>query len=228
MRIVSSKRITLSTPVPVYDLSVPGTENFALANGAIVHNCRDRRTQAVLPLKGKPLNPIDTPQAKINSNTEIVSLLAALGVDLNSKSSEPKINYGKVILMADADVDGQHINTLLQAILWKYVPHLFARGCIYSVRSPLFKANHKGKTVFGMTKEEIYKQLGTKNVDCTYLKGWGELNDEDLVVAIQPGIRTLIKIDPPNREQAAKFLQLMGSCPSYRKQMLGIELAKDE
>jgi len=196
--------------------------------GGGVRRIRDRRTQAVLPLKGKPLNPIDTPQAKINSNTEIVSLLAALGVDLNSKSSEPKINYGKVILMADADVDGQHINTLLQAILWKYVPHLFAKGCIYSVRSPLFKANHKGKTVFGMTKEEIYKQLGTKNVDCTYLKGWGELNDEDLVVAIQPGIRTLIKIDPPNREQAAKFLQLMGSCPSYRKQMLGIELAKDE
>ncbi len=223
---LSSKLAGIQGNAPVEERELYLVEGDSAGGG--IKRIRDRRTQAIFPCRGKPLNPIDTPQAKVNANAEIVSILAALGVDLNSNSNEPKINYGKVILLADSDVDGNHINTIWQAILWKYVPHLFKKGCVYSVLSPLYKAVHKGKVVFGMTKEDIYKQLGSRSVECTYLKGWGELNDEDLTIAVQPGVRTLIKIEPPNREQAAEFLRLMGSSPAYRKQLLGVELSKDQ
>lgn len=223
---LSSKLAQIQGNTPVEQRELFLVEGDSAGGG--LKRIRDRRTQAIFACRGKPLNPIDTPQARVNDNAEIVSILAALGVDLTSESNEPKVNYGKVILLADADVDGKHINTIWQAVLWKYVPHLFHKGCIYSVRSPLYKANHKGKILFGMTKDEIYKQAGTQNLNCTYLKGWGELNDEDLIVAIEPGIRTLISIQPPDKQQAQKFLQLMGSSPAYRKQMLGAEMEKEQ
>lgn len=223
---ISSKLAAIQGNTPVEKRELYLVEGDSAAGG--IKRIRDRRTQAIFACRGKPLNPIDTPMTTVTANAEIVSILAALGVDLQGKSNEPAVHYGKVIMLADADVDGMHINTIWQAILWKYVPHLFHRGHIYSVQSPLYKAVHKGKVVFGMTEEEIYKKLGTKSVDCTYLKGWGELNDEDLSIAVQPGVRTLIKLAPPDKAQAARFHNLMGSSPAYRKQLLGLELAKDE
>lgn len=228
---VTTAKKTLSTKLAAIQGNTPVTkrelylvEGDSAAGG--LKRMRDRKTQAIFPCRGKPLNPIGETQTKVNSNVEIVGILAALGVNLNSKSDTPPIEYGKVIMLADADVDGMHINTIWQAVIYKYVPHLFEQGCVYSVRSPLYKAHYKGKTIFGMTKDEIYKKLGTRKVDCTYLKGWGELNDEDLAVAITPGVRVLIKIAPPDRKQAKEFMALMGSDPSYRKQMLGVEVAK--
>lgn len=223
---LSDKLAAIQGNAPAEQRELYLVEGDSAAGG--IKRIRDRRTQAIFACRGVPLNPVDTKADKVSNNVEIVSILAALGVDLQAESNDPKVNFGKVIMLADADVDGMHINTIWQAILWQYVPHLFHKGCIYSVRSPLYKATHKGKVVFGMTKDEIYKQLGTKSVDCTYLKGWGELNDEDLTIAVQPGIRTLIKVAPPTKDQAAKFKQLMGSSPAYRKQMLGLELAKDQ
>lgn len=222
---LSSKLAAIQGNTPVSERELYLVEGDSAGGG--LKRIRDRRTQAIFPCRGKPLNPIDTKQSRVNENAEIVDILAALGVNLASESNEPSINYGKVIMLADADVDGKHINTIWQAIIWKYVPHLFHKGCVYSVRSPLYKASHKGKVIFGMTKEECYRQAGTKNIDCTYLKGWGELNDEDLAIAIDPGVRTLIRINPPDRQQAAKFLQMMGAKTDYRKAMLGVEMAKE-
>lgn len=221
---ISSKLAAIQGNAPVSKRELYLVEGDSAAGG--LKRMRDRKTQAIMPCRGKPLNPIGATQTKVNSNEEIIAILAALGVDLNSKSPTPSIEYGKVIMLADADVDGMHINTIWQAVIFKYVPHLFQHGCVYAVRSPLYKAHFKGKTIFGMSKEEIYKKVGSKNVDCTYLKGWGELNDEDLTVAIQPGVRTLIKIAPPNKQQAQEFLALMGDDVAYRKRMLGMEVAK--
>lgn len=184
---------------------------------------RDKSFQAVYPLRGKPLNVMDAKQDKINSNNEVAGLLAALGVDMTGKKAASDIEYGRVILMTDADVDGSHIDTLLIAILYRFTPDLIKQGRVYSVRSPLFKANHKGKVYFGMTKEELSKKVGGAKVDMTYLKGWGEINPSELGVAMRPDERTLIQITWEGAKDAANFAALMGKNPAYRKKLFGVE-----
>ena len=184
---------------------------------------RDKSFQAVYPLRGKPLNVMDAKQDKINSNNEVAGLLAALGVDMTGKRPASDIEYGRVVLMTDADVDGSHIDTLLIAILYRFTPDIIKQGRVYSVRSPLFKANHKGKVYFGMTKEELSKKVGGAKVDMTYLKGWGEINPSELGVAMRPDERTLIQITWEAAKDAANFAALMGKSPAYRKKLFGVE-----
>jgi DNA gyrase/topoisomerase IV subunit B len=187
--------------------------------GGGMKRARNKSFQAVYPSKGKPLNPIDTAKEKVNNNEEIVGLLAALGIDLNSKNPTSTLKYGKIICLADPDVDGCHINCLFLAILWKYTPNLVKQGHVYSVRSPLFKCRYKDTVYFGMTKESIYKQTGSTKVDITYLKGWGECNEEDLKIVLDPGVRRLIQI---STQDGREFNQLMGANPEYRKKFLGV------
>jgi len=217
---MESKLAAIQGNAPVSERELFIVEGDSAGGG--LKRIRNRRTQAIFPIRGKPLNPIDAKQDKVNNNAEIVGILAALGMNLDGKNPEATVAYGKVILLSDADVDGKHINTIEQAILWKYAPHLFHNGNVYSVKSPLYKGKHKGEVYFGMTKDEIYKKAGSTKADCTYLKGWGELNDEDLEVAITPGIRTLIKIMPPSKDEAKELGALLGSDVTYRKRMLGI------
>lgn len=192
------------------------------AGGGLIR-ARDKSFQAVFPLRGKPLNVMEAAKEKINANREITGILAALGVQMDGKNAGA-IKYGKVILFADADVDGEHINTLLLGALYKYVPNQFKNGNIYAIKSPLFKSRYKDKVYFGMTKDEIYKQAGTNKVDITYLKGWGEVNEEDLVhVALSPATRQLYRITASSGSEGKEFEMLMGKKPEYRKQLLGIK-----
>lgn len=191
------------------------------AGGGLIR-ARDKSFQAVYPLRGKPLNVMEADKDKVNNNVEIMGILAALGVQLDGKAVGT-IKYGRVILFADADVDGEHINTILLAALYKYVPNLFRSGNVFAIKSPLFKARYKDRVLFGMTKEEIYKQAGTNKVDITYLKGWGEVNESDLVhVALSPATRQLYKIMPSLGKSGKDFELLMGKRPDYRKTLLGI------
>ena len=188
--------------------------------GGEAKKARDKTFQAIYPLKGKPLNVMEVGIDKINSNEEIVGLLAALDVDLSGKSQD--IPYGKIILMSDADVDGKHIGVLLLGFLYKYLPNLFKLGKVYAVRAPLFKGHHKGKTLFGMTKEEVYKQAGTDKVQLSYLKGWGEISGTDLACGLKPGVRKLYKLQPPENADKKDFEKLLGTSPDFRKKLLGV------
>lgn len=193
--------------------------------GGGAKKARDKSYQAIYPLRGKPLNPIDAKKEKVNNNDEIVGLLAALGMDLNAKSEEKMVKtiaYGKVIMLADPDVDGMHINCLITAILWKFTPHLIKGGHVYGVKAPLYKGVKGDKIYFGMSKEDIYKKAGTQKIDITYIKGWGEIDVDDLGEALDPGRRKLFRITAPDAKAASEFLQLMGGKPAYRKQLLGI------
>lgn len=190
--------------------------------GGSAKAARDPTFQAVYPLKGKPLNVMETAQDKINKNTEIAGLLAAIGVDTEGKPGKKKDPlYGKIILLADADVDGSHINTLLLGVKYKFVRQLIEDGYVYTVRSPLYKGNKGTDVFFGMTKDEVWKKAGSK-IDITYLKGWGEVSPEDLGVALDPALRTLIKIKPSSKSGNAEFEQLLGKKPAFRKKLLGV------
>lgn len=190
--------------------------------GGSAKQARDKSFQAVYPLKGKPLNVMEAAKDKINSNKEVFGLLAALGVDLNGKKPNAEAAYGKIILLADADVDGSHINVLILGILYKFMPHLLRNGQIYSVRSPLYKGRHKNVVHFGMTREEVWKKAGAK-CDITYLKGWGEVSPEDLGVALNPELRTLIRIEDADKKGKSSFEKLLGKSPAFRKVLLGVE-----
>ena len=205
MKLTSKKFEYYDEPVAVYDVTnKSGNDNFVLANGLVVHNC------------------MEASKDKINNNAEVVGLLAALGVDLTS-SGPVNIPYGKVICLADADVDGDHITVLLLGLLWKYLPALYKQGKVFVVKAPLYKCRYKNQIYFGMTKEEIYKQTKTTNVDVTYIKGWGELSEGDLGVAIDPGLRKLYQINSVDKDGSLNMQLLLGKQPAFRKKLLGVQ-----
>lgn len=179
--------------------------------------------QAVYPLRGKPLNVMEAKKEKVNANAELANILAAIGVDLSGKKHD--IGYGKIIFLTDPDVDGRHINCLLLAFFWKYMPYLFKDGRIYVLRSPEYNAWHRGQVYFGMTKESVYKQAGTQKLDIQHIKGWGEIQDVDMQpIAFDPDVRRLYRVLPPKDKQGKiNFEALMGNDAAYRKQLLGVD-----
>ncbi len=193
--------------------------------GGSAKTARFKEFQATFALKGKPLNVMDAPKDKVNANAEIAAIFAGIGLDLSCDDPISKIKFGKIIFLADGDVDGKHINTLLMSLFWKYLPELFEMGMIYMVDAPEFLAHYKGKLYFGKTKEDVYKQVGAqKGVNIKQLKGWGAVDAEDLQpMAFDVTTRKLIRILPPTDSKGAKaFEALMGKSPLYRQKLLGV------
>lgn len=139
---------TLQKNIDVYDIEVPGTHNFALASGVFVHNSakqgRDRRFQAILPLRGKVLNVERARLDRMLTSESIKNLIIALGVGVGEQRTLEKLRYGRVIIMTDADVDGAHIRTLLLTLLYRHFPELIREGHVYIAQPPLY-AISKGK-----------------------------------------------------------------------------------
>jgi DNA gyrase subunit B len=220
----AAKKAVSSKLAPVVGRTPPEERELFIVEGDSAgggcKRARDKSYQAVYPMKGKPLNVMEAKQDKINNNAEVTGLLAAIGADEKGKKGVPAILYGKLIIMADPDVDGSHITTLDFSVLWKYRPDYFKNGHVYVVKSPLYIAKKGGKVFFGDTKEEIYEKANTKSIDITYIKGWGEVNEEDLAIAMDPKVRTLYKVGPPGK--SGQFELLMGKKPDARKKLLGV------
>ena len=148
---------TLKEKIDVYDIEIPGTHNFALASGVFVHNSskqgRDRRTQAILPLKGKILNVERARLDKMLASVEIRSLVVALGTAIGDAFDISRLRYHKIIIATDADVDGAHIRTLLLTLFFRYFRQLIDGGFIYIAQPPLYKIK-KGKEIFYFYNEE--------------------------------------------------------------------------
>ncbi len=179
---------------------------------------RDRKFQAILPLWGKMLNVEKVRIDKVYSNEKLMPVVSALGTSIGEDFDLNKLRYGKVIIMADADVDGSHIRMLLLTFFFRYMRPLIEEGHVYCAQPPLFKL-WRGKQVrYAFTEEERDKYAaelagdsGLK-VDIQRYKGLGEMNPEQLrETTLDPKKRTMIKIDIEDAQKADEaFTILMG------------------
>jgi len=158
--------VQLQEKMDVYDIEVPETHNFALAGGVFVHNSakqgRDRRTQAILPLRGKVLNVERARLDKILTNNELKSLIIALGTNIGEQFDITKLRYNRIVIMTDADVDGSHIRTLLLTLFFRYFPTLITEGHIFIAQPPLYSIK-KGKEITWIYNDKELEDYKKKN-----------------------------------------------------------------
>lgn len=172
--------------------------------GGSAKQARDRKTQAILPLRGKILNVASSTAEKLEKNQELSDLLLALGVGIGSRFSVDDLRYEKVIIMTDADVDGAHIAALLITFFYKMTPGLIEDGRLYMAMPPLFRLSYKGKTVYAMDDEDkdLLMEVEFKpnqKVDIGRFKGLGEMNPGQLKeTTMNPETRTLARITLPD------------------------------
>ncbi len=177
---------------------------------------RNRKYQAILPLWGKMLNVEKSRADKIYNNEKLKPVIQAVGAGIGADFDISKIRYGKVIIMADADVDGAHIRTLLLTFFFRYMRPLLEQGHVFLAQPPLYKISKKGiQDVYCYTDEELDEQLekiGRDNVSIQRYKGLGEMNPEQLwETTMNPENRILIKVTMDDAMKADRiFTILMG------------------
>lgn len=226
------KKITpLKKKVDVYDLEVEGTHNFALASGIFVHNSakqgRDRRFQAILPLGGKILNTERAQLDKIINFDELKDLIIALGMGIGETLNPEKLRYHRIVIMCDADVDGEHIVTLLLTFFYRHLQPVIDKGHLYIALPPLYKIQI-GKEAFYAYNEKDKERIlatkgkGKKNISIQRYKGLGEMNPEQLwETTMNPAKRTLKKVAIEDAVKADQvFTMLMGSEVPPRKRFI--------
>ena len=187
---------------------------------------RDRRFQAILPLWGKMLNVEKARADKIYGNDKLNPVIVAVGAGIGAEFDITKIRYGKVIIMADADVDGAHIRTLLLTFFFRYMRPLIENGNVYLAQPPLYKLSKRGmKDIYCYTDEDMEKSLaeiGRDGVAIQRYKGLGEMNPEQLWdTTMNPETRILIKVTMDDAIKADEtFSILMGDDVAPRRKFI--------
>ena len=193
--------------------------------GGTAKQGRDRRFQAILPLRGKILNVEKARLNRILENNEIKSMITAFGTGIGNDFDESKLRYDKIISMTDADVDGAHIRILLLTFLFRFMRPLLEKGHVYSAKPPLYKVTRGQQEKYFYSDKELEEELenfGRKNMSVQRYKGLGEMNAEQLwETTMNPEKRTLIQITMEDAIEADKlFNQLMGEDPELRRQFI--------
>lgn len=184
---------------------------------------RERRFQAILPLKGKVLNVEKARQIKVYENTEIVSMITALGVGVKADFNLKKLRYHKVIIMTDADVDGAHIRVLLLTFFYRYMKGLIENGNVYIAQPPLYKIQSGNKIKYVYSDKELEEEKKVfNNYTIQRYKGLGEMNADQLwKTTMDPEHRILLKVNVEDVIEANDvFSDLMGDNVEPRKQFI--------
>jgi DNA gyrase subunit B len=195
--------------------------------GGSSKQARDRHTQAILPLRGKVLNVEKAQLNKVLENAEIQALVKAVGTGVGDAYDHDRLRYDKIVLMADADVDGGHITTLLLTFFYRLSPKLIEKGHLYLAQPPLYQLRKGDKVAYAMSDKERDQLLRTefkrsKHVEVQRFKGLGEMDAEQLwATTMDPARRTLLRV---NIEEAARadelFVLLMGNQTDPRREWI--------
>jgi len=192
--------------------------------GGTAKGGRDRETQAILPLRGKVLNVEKSNQARALGSEQISNLITAMGTGVGESFDIAKLRYNKIIIMTDADVDGQHIKALLLTLLYRYTPELIEAGHVFVAVAPFFKIKKGNKDHYVYSAEELKKkleELGGKG-EVSRFKGLGEMNDEQLWdTTMNPKKRRLKQVSIEDAVEADEtFSLLMGDAVAPRRQFI--------
>jgi len=225
-----------SLPGKLADCSEKGTENTEIyivegdSAGGSAKEGRDRKYQAILPLWGKMLNVEKARIDKVYGNEKLMPVVTALGTSIGEDFDITKLRYGKVIIMADADVDGSHIRTLLLTFFFRFMRPLIANGNIYIAQPPLFKVSKGKKFKYAFDEAERDRYIAefadadgsTAKVGVQRYKGLGEMSSEQLwETTMNPETRSMLRVDMEDAERADEiFTILMGDKVGPRKDFI--------
>ncbi|MBZ6379123.1 DNA topoisomerase IV subunit B [Pacificimonas flava] len=224
---------SLRLPGKLTDCTASGSEDTELfivegdSAGGSAKQARNRKTQAILPIRGKILNVASSTQAKILANQEIADLIQAIGAGAGKTYDDEAVRYDRVIIMTDADVDGAHIATLLMTFFFQEMPAMVKAGRLYLAQPPLYRLAQGGKTAYARDdahREELMASdfSGRGKVEVSRFKGLGEMSPAQLKeTTMDPAKRTLIRVKlPPEYEDQFEVRdlveRLMGRNPEHR------------